>query len=101
MPRISINHATTQSADETFIRIRDFFQNDKDIKKIDSKLEITFDESKKTGKANGSQFKASFEVKPAAEGSSITLVVDLPLLLTPFKGKVEETVKAKLAKYLA
>ena len=54
-----------------------------------------------TGKAKGNQFKADINITSSAQGSSIEVIVDLPLLLTPFKGKVQETIERKLSKHLA
>lgn len=101
MPKINISHAISKPAKETFTKIRDFFENDQDLRKMDSNLACQFDEGNLSGKATGSQFKANFQIKEASDGSKLELVVDLPLLLTPFKGKIEETIQKKLAKYLA
>ncbi|MNK99976.1 hypothetical protein D3C87_1203950 [compost metagenome] len=49
---------------------------------------------------NGSQFKADMVVAANGAGSKVQVTVDLPMLLTPFKGKVQETLQRKLAKYL-
>lgn len=68
---------------------------------MDAKLTCEFQDAKKTASAKGSQFKADISVKDAAQGSLVTVVVDLPLLLSPFKGKVEDVLKRKLTKHLA
>lgn len=101
MPKINVAHETTTGADEAFKKIKDFFETDADLKKIDPNIKVTFTEASKTGKATASQFSATFDVKAASKGSVISIVVDLPMLLTPFKGKVQETLEKKLKKYLA
>ena len=40
-------------------------------------------------------------VEENPKGSTVKIVIDLPLLLTPFKSKLEEGLKKKLTKYLA
>ena len=81
-------------------KIKTFFEGE-DIRRLDSKVVCTFSDSTKTGKANGSQFKADISVKAHAGGSKVEVIVDLPFLLTPIKGKVQETIQRKLAKHLA
>jgi hypothetical protein len=100
MPKISIDHASSVSYDQALIKIKAFFETDKDLQKIDPKMQCQFSPDG-TGKVKGSQFKADIVVKAEGSGSKINVVVDLPLLLTPFKGKVEETLKKKLSQYLA
>ncbi len=101
MPKISIDHQSSISAQDAMSKIKTFFESDKDLQHIDPKISCQFDEKSMKGKVTGSQFKADVTVQSQGAGSQVTVVVDLPLLLTPFKGKVEETVKRKLSKYLA
>lgn len=101
MPKISIDHKCSLPATEAYTKIKTFFDSDADIRRLDPKLSCSFTDSTMTGKATGSQFKADIAVKGDGAGSSVNVTVDLPLLLTPFKGKVQETIAKKLAKYLA
>ncbi len=101
MPKINVDHQTTASTDEAFKKIKEFFETDTDLRKIDPNIKVSFKESDKTGKATASQFSANIEVKASGKGSVVSVVVDLPMLLTPFKGKVQETLEKKLKKYLA
>ena len=100
MPKVTVEHSCPLNAEETFAKIKTFFEGD-DIRRFDPKVQCTFSDSTKTGKANGSQFKADIRVTTHAGGSKVEVVVDLPLLLTPIKGKVQETIQRKLAKHLA
>lgn len=101
MPKVSVSHKTNSAPDEAFSKIKSFFETDSDLRKIDPNIKITFADASKTGKATASQFTASFDVKPSDAGSTVNVTIDLPLLLTPFKGKVQETLEKKLKKYLA
>lgn len=80
--------------------IRNFFENDQDLRKVDSSIQCHFQPGALKGKVSGSQFKADVDVSAQAPGSLISIVIDLPLILTPFKGKVEEVLKRKLQKHL-
>jgi hypothetical protein len=100
MPKITVEHASELSPTEAFTKLKAFFQNDADIRRLDPKLQCTFQDAAMTGHATGSQFKADLSVKPKASGSAVAVIVDLPFLLTPLKGKIQETIERKLAKHL-
>lgn len=101
MPKVNVSHKTSIPSDKAFEKIKAFFETDTDLRKIDPEIKVTFTDASKTGKATASQFSAQFDVKPAGDGSTVNVTVDLPFLLTPFKGKVQETLEKKLKKYLA
>lgn len=101
MPKINVAHETRMTADEAFKKIKDFFETDQDLKKLDPNMKMSFAEGDLSGKATASQFSAAISVKPNGNGSLVSVMVDLPLLLSPFKGKVQETLEKKLKKYLA
>jgi hypothetical protein len=101
MPKFTIEHQSNHKPDEAYGKIKEFLSNDQDIRRFDSKLECKFDDSQRSGQLKGSQFKADLRVQDADAGSKVSVTVDLPLMLTPFKGKVQETLQKKLAKYLS
>lgn len=101
MPKFTIDHHSSVSAQEAYSKIKEFLSNDQDIRKFDSKLQCKFNDGAMSCKMDGAQFKADMNVAAAGNGSKVSVTVDLPLMLTPFKGKVTETLQKKLAKYLA
>jgi hypothetical protein len=101
MPKLTIDHNSQLPADDAFLKIKTFFETDKDIRRFDPNLKCEFDQGSMSGKALGKQFKADIAVKSQGPGSSVQVIVDLPLMLTPFKGKVQETIEKKLNQYLA
>jgi hypothetical protein len=101
MPKVSIEHSTSLNAKDAFGKIKTFFETDQDIRRFDPNIKCDFNESSLSGKASGSQFKANIAVTSHGPGSKIDVIVDLPLLLAPFKGKVQETIQKKLSKYFA
>ncbi|MEZ0392362.1 MAG: polyhydroxyalkanoic acid system family protein [Pseudobdellovibrionaceae bacterium] len=101
MPKVTIDHASNLSANDAFAKIKTFFETDQDIRRFDPKMSCQFSESSMTGRAAGSQFKADIAVKNQGPGSLVQVIIDLPLMLTPFKGKVQETIQKKLNQYLA
>ena len=101
MPKVQVHHTSAKSPNDSLTQIQTFFENDADMKKIDDKIRCQFDPKTLQGQVTGSQFKANIQIKPQGSGSEISVIVDLPLLLTPFKGKIEELLKKKLNKHLA
>ena len=101
MPKVTINHESSLPANEAFSQIKVFFETDPDIRRLDPNLKCQFTPSDMKGKASGTQFQASIEVLTLGPGSVIKVDVELPLLLAPFKGKVQDTIKKKLSQYLA
>lgn len=101
MPKVNVDHNTNDGVDEAYQKIKEFFENDQDLRKLDPNLKVSFTDADRTGKATASQFSASVQVKANGGGSIISVTVDLPLLLSPFKGKIQETLEKKLKKYLA
>lgn len=100
MPKFTIDHNSSHSVDEAYSKIKEFLANDQDIRRFDPKLQCSFDDASKSANMKGSQFKADMAIASAGAGSKVSVTVDLPLMLTPFKGKVQETLQRKLAKYL-
>jgi hypothetical protein len=101
MPKFTIEHQSSIAPQEAFGKIKDFLSKDGDIRRFDSKLECSFNEGSHTAQMKGSQFKADLNVLPSGTGCKVAVTVDLPLMLSPFRGKITETLKSKLSKYLA
>lgn len=101
MPKVKAETSTNKPAQETFNKIKQMLESDKDLRKFDPNLACTFNEANLTGTAKGSQFKADMKVTTKGAGSHVEIEVDLPLMLTPFKGAVQSTLQKKLDTTLA
>lgn len=100
MPKFNVEYTTLKAPSETWDKVKAFFGNPAEIQKFDANAKCTFNDEKKTCLINGSQFKADLVMTPNAEGSKVIVTVDLPLLLSPFKGKIQETLQRMLTKHL-
>lgn len=100
MPKIVIEQETKLAAVEAYQKIKTMLADDADLRKLDSGYQCQFDDAAKTGSAKGKQFQAAMRINEGSP-SKVELTIDLPLMLTPFKGMVENTLKAKLNKILA
>jgi hypothetical protein len=96
MAKIKIEKTSSLSPKDAFGKIKEFFSNDHDLRKLDSNYKCQFDDNLMAGTAKGSKFEAAMSVLPQAGGSKIQVEVSLPLMLTPFKGFVEKTIQDKL-----
>src|SRR3954462_14147599 len=101
MPKVKAEKSSNHSVQESFKKIKQMLESDKDLRKFDPNLACTFNESSMTGTAKGSQFKADMRVTAKGDGSHVEIEVDLPLLLTPIKGVVQSTLQKKLDSALA
>lgn len=101
MPTIKVEKQTSLSAQDSFQRVSNLLNADKDLRKLDAKYKCSFNDNDLSGVADGSMFKAKMNVKDAAGGSKVEITVDLPFHLALVKGMVESTLKKKLDEALA
>jgi hypothetical protein len=101
MPKVKVESQSKHSVEETFKKIRNLLENDKELRKMDSSYVCKFDEKAGTGTAKGGKFEADMRVTPKGTGAAVEIEVSLPLLLTPVKGIVQSTLQKKLESALA
>jgi hypothetical protein len=95
MPKFKIEKNTNLEDKEAFRRIKEFLNDDPDLKKMDPSYKCQFDETNLRGTATGSKFKAQLSVSHSSS-TTVCIEVDLPIFLTPFKGLVESTLEKKM-----
>ncbi len=96
MPKIIIEKNSNFAPLDAFQKIKTMLSDDKDLRKLDSNYKCQFDESGLSGSAKGSQFEAIMTVTSISNQTCVRLEVQIPFLLTPFKGMVEKTLTQKL-----
>ena len=101
MPKISVKKSSSLPAEDIFTKVKGFLSNDEDLRKLDPAFQCTFDEAKLTGRASGKMFKADMTISKEAKGSTVEIIVDLPITLSLVKGMIEKTLQKKLDKHLA
>lgn len=101
MPSLKIAKETPLSAKDSFQRITQLLESDKDLRKLDSKYKCEFDASSLSGRADGAHFKAQMKVTAAGSGSHVEVSVELPFHLALVKGMVEKTLSKKLDEALS
>lgn len=102
MPKINFDFPVPLESDVAFNKIKTFLNSENSFKKFDPKLACTFDEVNHSCTLNGSQFKASLNLKKEAPSQSKVMIeVDLPLALSLFKNKIKEEIEKAFKKVLA
>ncbi|NQZ01176.1 MAG: hypothetical protein HRT45_10975 [Bdellovibrionales bacterium] len=96
MPKVTVTRATSLSAKETYEKITNMLETDKELNKLDPGYKCDFDSGSLSGSAVGKQFKAKMQIKSKGDGSEVELNVDLPMTLTLVKGLVKSTLQKKV-----
>jgi hypothetical protein len=96
MPKVNVTKSHSVPLDDAKARTRALVERfkEKNAAIID---EVTWSPDGTVGTAKGSMFKGTFKVT----ASQVVCDIDLSFMATPFKGKVEETLKRKLDELFA
>jgi hypothetical protein len=96
MPKINVTKSHQAPLDDAKARTRGLVEKfqAKNPALID---EVSWNADGTVGTAKGSMFKGTFKVT----ASQVVCDIDLSFMATPFKGKVEETLKKKLDELFA
>ncbi len=100
MPKFKVEKTTNLAAKDSYAKIKQFLSSDPDLKSLDSSYQCHFEEEALTGSAKGKKFNAEMQVHVDGDKSKVEITVDLPLMLMPFKGLVENTLNKKLSQLL-
>lgn len=101
MPTIKLEKTSNKTPQEAFSSLKNFLESDKELLKLDPKLQYNFDMAGLKGNAKGSYFEAKVNVTEKAGGSNISFIVELPFHLALMKGMVEKTLNGKIDQALA
>ncbi|MBK9292918.1 MAG: polyhydroxyalkanoic acid system family protein [Oligoflexia bacterium] len=99
MPNFKVEHQSPLPPDETFNKVCDYLQNSEGIKKLDNSLKFDLNPPLRKGHVKGSKFECEISVSGQTP-SQVVLSITIPLLLSPFKSSIENTIKEKMAKIL-
>jgi hypothetical protein len=99
MPSFTVEHNTKLSKNEVFEKVQSYFNNSQGLRKLDADLQCTFDEKNLSGHMKGSKFEVQLKISDG-NPTKVALTVSIGLLLSPFKGKIQETLKTKMTELL-
>lgn len=99
MPKFTVEHETQMSKEEAFKKVKEYLVQSESLKKLDSALQYSFNEAAYTGQIKGSKFECSV-ILTGDKPTKVSLEINIGLLLSPFKGKIQETLKGKISQIL-
>jgi hypothetical protein len=99
MPKFKVEHTTNLPASEAFQKVQNYLENSQGIRKLDPELVCSFDAGKMTGQVKGKKFNADVAVTGSGP-CQVVLDIEIPLLFTPFKGQIQDTLKNKMSQIL-
>lgn len=96
MPKVKVKEEIAGEKDKVFSAVKKYMEERDTLSKLGATIE--WDEKKHEATIEASNFSGSIQIFSKAGKSSVEILIDLPLLLTPFKGKVEEELKKHLSR---
>lgn len=101
MPKVNIKQNSNLNPQEAYDKVTSFLSDDSDLKKLDPSYTCDFDPKSLSGKATGKLFKANMKITEDGDGSTVEIIVDLPLHLALAKSMVEKTLTKKLGNVIS
>lgn len=96
MPQVKVKQQIPGEQKAVFTAVKSYLSGRDTLGKLGA--EIDWDDKACRADIEGSNFKGSLAVVEKGGKSEVEISIDLPLLLTPFKGKVEEELKKHLSR---
>jgi hypothetical protein len=101
MPTIKVERTTTLKGADSFQRLTQLLDQDKELRKLDPHYKCQFTNETLSGVAESKLFTAKLKVLDSGSGSKVELTVDLPFHLALVKGMVQRTLEKKIDETLA
>jgi hypothetical protein len=96
MPKVNVKQEIPGEKKKVFAAVRDYLEGRDTLSKLGATID--WDEKACAGEIEASNFSGKLAVTEKSGKSLVEISIDLPLLLTPFKGKVEEELKKHLGR---
>jgi hypothetical protein len=96
MPQVKVKQEIQGEKKKVFAAVRKYLEGRETLSKLGATID--WDEKKCEGAIEASNFGGNLQVTEKGGTSLVEIAIDLPLLLTPFKGKVEEELKKHLSR---
>lgn len=96
MPQVKVKEEIDGEKSKVYGAVKKYLDGRDTLKKLGA--EIDWDDKGCKGAIEADSFSGSLTVTGKASKSTVEILIDLPLLLTPFRGKVEEELKKHLSR---
>ncbi|MGE3262212.1 MAG: polyhydroxyalkanoic acid system family protein [Bacteriovoracia bacterium] len=96
MPQVKVKHAIAGEKKKVFAAVKSYLQGRDTLSKLGADIE--WDDKSCSAEISGGSFEGNLAVTEKSGKSEVEITIQLPLLMTPFKGKVEEELKKHLGR---
>lgn len=96
MPKVAVEQEVKGSPDKVYAAVKEYMQGRDTLKKLGA--EIEWKDKAKSAVISGGSFAGAISVAGDAKKSLVSITIDLPLLMSPFKGKVKEELEKHLSR---
>jgi hypothetical protein len=96
MPQVNVKQEIAGEKKKVFLAVKKYLDGKDTLSKLGATID--WDEKACTGEIEASNFSGNIHVSEKGGKSLVEIEIKLPLLLTPFKGKVEEELKKHLGR---
>ncbi|RZA06906.1 MAG: hypothetical protein EOP11_09135 [Proteobacteria bacterium] len=96
MPQVKVKQEIAGEKTKVYKAVKKYLEGKDTLKKLGGSID--WDDKACSGAISASNFKGDIGVTEKTGKSTVEITIALPLLLTPFKGKVEEELKKHLSR---
>jgi hypothetical protein len=96
MPKVQVKREIAGEKKKVFTAVKAYLEGRDTLKKLGASLD--WNDKGCSAAIEASNFSGNLAVTEKSGKSLVEISIDLPLLLTPFKGKVEEELKKHLGR---
>lgn len=99
MAKVNVEQAIKGEPKKVFKAVKEYLEGRDTLKKLGAK--IRWEEKTCSGEIEGGAFSGSVTVKADGKSSLVAIQIELPLLMSAFKGKVKEELEKHLSRIQA
>jgi hypothetical protein len=96
MPKVSVKREIAGEKKKVYSAVKTYLEGRDTLKKLGATMD--WNDKACAAEIEASNFSGNISVTEKSGKSLVEIAIDLPLLLTPFKGKVEEELKKHLGR---
>lgn len=96
MPKVNVEQSVKGSGEDVYKAVKKYLTERGTLEKLGG--EIVWEDDSRTGSIESDKFSGEIEVNEDGAESLVTISIDLPFLLAPFKGKVKEELSKHLSR---
>ena len=96
MPQVKVKREIAGEKKKVYAAVKKYLEGRDTMKKLGASID--WDDKAQKAVIEGSSFSGAIDISEKSGKALVQIVIDLPLLLTPFKGKVEEELTKHLGR---